>query len=261
MSLAAGESFVPPSPADFRLPAVFGDHALWFTKPFFLMLLSVVIVLGFFLLSSRGASIVPSRLQFAGEAAYGFVRNSLARDIIGSQEFMKFVPYLVGLFFFILVNNYFALIPFVQFPTLSLVGFVYALGALSWFVYIGVGVKRHGVVGYLKSQSVPSGMRGPILILVSPFEFLSNIVVRPITLSLRLWANLFAGHILLLLFALGGEYLIVESGNVAYVPVGILSLLMGVAMSFLEILVLGLQAYIFTLLTSMYIASSLAEEH
>ena len=260
VSLGGVGQFVPPSPADFRLPPVFGDSVL-FTKPFFLMVLSAVIVLGFFLASSRNPSMVPSRLQFAGEQAYGWVRNSLGRDIIGTRDFQRFVPFLVALFFFILVNNYFALVPFVQFPTLSLIGFVYVLGALSWFLYIGVGIKRFGFGGYLRRQSIPAGMHGPIILLVAPFEFLSNILVRPITLTLRLWANLFAGHILLLLFALGGEYLIVESDNPFLVPAGILSLLMGVLMSFLEILVLGLQAYIFTLLTSMYISSSLAEEH
>lgn len=257
--VSAGESFHPPSPSDFRLPPIFGESIL-FTKPFFLMVLSAVIVLGFFLLSSRNASMVPSRLQFAGEAAYGFVRNALARDIIGSQDFQRFVPYLVSLFFFILVNNYFALIPFLQFPTLSLIGFVYVLGILSWIIYNGVGIQRFGFVGYFRRQSIPAGMKGPIILLVAPFEFLSNILVRPVTLTLRLWANLFAGHILLLLFALGGEHLITES-SVVMIPVGFLSLLMGVLMSFLEILVLGLQAYIFTLLTSLYISSSLAEEH
>lgn len=257
--LAAGEAFVPPGPADFRLPPLLGDAEL-FTKPYFLLALSAALVIGFFLWSSRNAGVVPSRLQFAGERAYGFVRNSIARDIIGSQEFMKYVPYLVALFFFILVNNYFALIPFLQFPTLSLIGFVYVLGIISWLVYNGVGVRRFGFVGYLRRQSIPSGMKGPIILLVAPFEFLSNILVRPITLTLRLWANLFAGHILLLLFALGGEYLITEAGGVM-VAAGFLSLVMGVLMSFLEVLVLGLQAYIFTLLTSMYISSSLAEEH
>jgi F-type H+-transporting ATPase subunit a len=254
----AGE-FHPPSPADFRLPPIFGDSVL-FTKPFFLMVLSMVIVLGFFLMSSRNASMVPSRLQFAGEAAYGFVRNQLGRDIIGSQDFQRFVPYLVSLFFFILVNNYFALIPFLQFPTLSLIGFVYVLGILSWLIYNGVGIRRFGFGGYIRRQSIPAGMTGPIILLVAPFEFLSNILVRPVTLTLRLWANLFAGHILLLLFALGGEHLITEVGG-GFSLVGVLSLVMGVLMSFLEILVLGLQAYIFTLLTSLYISSSLAEEH
>lgn len=261
VSLASGEShFVPPGPADFQLPPIFG-HSVLFTKPYFLLVIAGIVVVWFFVSSSRNARVVPGRLQFAGEQAYGFVRNSIARDIIGSQDFMRFVPYLVALFFFLLVNNYFALVPFVQFPTLSLIGFVYALGAISWLTYNIVGMRRHGFLGYFKHQSVPPGVKGPVLALIVPLEFMSNILVRPVTLSLRLWANLFAGHLLLLLFAVGGEYLILDSGNAGYVPVGFLSLLMGFAVSLLEILVLALQAYVFTLLTAMYISGALAEEH
>ena len=260
--LAGGEEhhFVPPSPADFQLPPVFG-HSVLFTKPFFLLVLGGIIVVVFFVMASRNASVVPSRLQFLGELGYNFTRNTIARDVIGSKDFMKFVPYLTALFFFLLVNNYFALIPFVQFPTLSLIGFVYALGAISWFVYNGSGVRRHGFLGYLKLQTMPAGIGPGMLLLIAPLEFLSNILVRPVTLTLRLWANLFAGHILLLLFAIGAEYLIVESGNPAYIPVGIMSFLLGMAVSFLEILVLALQAYIFTLLTTLYISGAVAEEH
>jgi len=260
VSLAAGDSFVPPGPADFRLPPAFGE-SVFFTKPYLLLALSVFVVAGFFLISARNASMVPSRLQFAGEQAYNFVRNSIARDIIGSHDFMKYVPYLVALFFFILVNNYFAVIPFLQYPSLSSVGFVYGLALLSWVLYNGVGMKRHGFVGYFKHQSVPPGIKGPILLLIVPLEFMSNILVRPVTLSLRLFANLFAGHILLLLFALGGEFLILDAGNPALIPVGVLSLLLGLAVGFLELLVLFLQAYVFTLLTAMYISGALAEEH
>jgi F-type H+-transporting ATPase subunit a len=261
VSLASGTPhFVPPSPADFRLPPVFGD-SVFFTKPYFLLLLAALLVVWFFYSTSRNASVVPSKLQFAGESAYNFVRNSIARDVIGSHEFMKFVPYLVALFWFIAVNNYFALVPFIQYPTLSQTGFVYGLALLTWLVYNGVGIGRHGFLGYFKHQSVPPGIKGPVLLLIAPLEFMSNILVRPFTLALRLFANMFAGHLLLLLFALGGEYLILESGNAGYIPVGALSLLMGLAVSALELLILGLQAYVFTLLTAMYISGALAEEH
>jgi F-type H+-transporting ATPase subunit a len=253
--------FVPPGPADFRLPPVFGHDDFWFTKPFFLLFLGTIIVIGFFWVAARNAAMVPSRLQFAGELAYGFVRNSIARDVIGSRDFMRFVPYLVALFFFIVVNNYFSVIPLIQYPTLSSIGYIYGLAGLTWVIYNGVGIGRHGFVGYFKHQSVPPGITGPILLLIVPLEFTSNILVRPVTLSLRLFANLFAGHLLLLLFALGGEYLILEADKVAYIPVGFLSLLLGLGVGFLELLVMFLQAYVFTLLTAMYISGALAEEH
>jgi F-type H+-transporting ATPase subunit a len=137
---------------------------------------------------------------------------------------------------------------------------VYGLAALSWVIYNAVGIKKHGFGGYLKLQSVPAGVGGPILLLLVPLEFLSNIVVRPVTLALRLFANMLAGHLLLILFALGGEYLLVH-GDALVKPVGILAWVMFVAIAFLELLVQFLQAYVFVLLNAMYISGALADEH
>jgi F-type H+-transporting ATPase subunit a len=173
---------------------------------------------------------------------------------------MRFVPYLVSIFFFILVNNLFASIPFFQFPTFSRSGMVYGLALLSWVIYNWVGIKKHGFGGYLKLQCVPANMSGPILILLVPLEFMSNLIVRPVTLALRLFANMFAGHLLLILFALGGEYLLVE-GSALVKPVGLLAWALFVAVAFLEMLVQFLQAYVFTLLNAMYISGALADEH
>jgi F-type H+-transporting ATPase subunit a len=257
VAVAAAEGFEPPGPADFELPAI----AAGVTKPMLLLVLSAVLVLAFFVLASRKQAMVPGRLQYAGEQAYGFVRNDIARDIIGSRDFMRFVPYLVSLFFFVLINNLYGIIPLLQFPTFSRSGYAYGLAALTWLLYNGVGIARHGPIGYLKHQSLPSGVGGPILLLIVPLEFISNILVRPVTLALRLFANMFAGHLLLILFTLGGEYLLLHSGNLAYAPVGAISLVLAVLISFLELLVQVLQAYVFTLLTAMYVSGALAEEH
>ncbi|RYD85848.1 MAG: F0F1 ATP synthase subunit A, partial [Verrucomicrobiaceae bacterium] len=93
----------------------------------------------------------------------------------------------------------------------------YALAALSWIVYNAVGIHKHGLLGYLKLQSVPSGVSPVMYPLLVPLEFFSNILVRPVTLALRLFANMFAGHILLVLFATGGLYLIEHVGGIGYV--------------------------------------------
>lgn len=249
--------FHPPGPADFDLPPIFGDV----TKPMVLYVLSAVLIFGLFYIASRRAAVVPSKAQFAGEYAYNFVRNSIARDSIGSHDFMKFVPYLTALFFLILVNNYYGLIPFFQFPTFSHSGYAYGLAALTWILYNGVGIAKHGFLGYFKLQSVPGGVTGPILLLIVPLEFMSNILVRPVTLALRLFANMFAGHLLLILFTLGGSYLVFDSGNILYAPVGVVAWLLAIAVSFLEALVMFLQAYVFTLLTAQYIGGALADEH
>ena len=254
---AAEEGFVPPGPAAFDYPAVFGDV----TKPMIMIVASVVLISLFTIMASRRAAIVPGRLQFAGEFVYGSVRNSIARDSIGSEHYLKFVPYLFALFTFVLVNNYFAVIPIVQFPTFSRSGFAYGLAVLTWVLYNGVGIRKHGFLGYLKHTCVPGGVTGPVLLLIVPLEFLSNILVRPVTLALRLFANMFAGHLLLILFAIGGEYLIFEAPSALNIVGGLLAWVMFFAVFVLELLVLFLQAYVFTLLTAMYVGGAIADEH
>lgn len=257
----ASEEFHAPGPGSFELPPAFHIGELGVTKSMLLIALSAVLIIGMTYAASRRAAVVPGRLQFAGEYVYDFVRNGIARDSIGTRDFMKFVPYLFALFLFVFVNNYYGVIPFLQFPSFSRISYVYGLAALSWLIYNGVGIAKHGFFGYLKHQTVPSGMKGPILVLLIPLEFLSNILVRPATLALRLFANLFAGHLLLILFSTGAAYLVFESDKLAYAPVGVLSLVLGVLVSFLELLVMFLQAYVFTLLSAMYIGGALADEH
>jgi len=251
-----------PGPRDFDLPGVFNIGELAVTKPMLLIVLSAVIVSVLFYAMARPAAVVPGRLQFAGEMAYDFVRNSIARESIGSHDFMKFVPYLFTLFLFVLVNNFYGIIPFLQFPSMSHIGFPIALALLTWLIYNGVGIARHGLFGYFKHETVPGGVKGPILLILIPLEFLSNIIVRPFTLALRLFATMFAGHLLLILFALGGEYLILHYSPTAVgIPAGIASVLLGIGVSFLDMLIMGLQAYVFTLLSAMYIGEALADEH
>ncbi len=267
---AEGDGFTPPGPQDFDLPAIGGGHdtfemfgqtfVLGVTKPMLQIVLAAILVFVFFWAAARQRAMVPSRLQFVGEEAYGFVRNSLGRDIIGSHDFAKFVPYLFTLFFFILLNNLFASIPFIEFPTFSRSGMVYGLAILSWLIYNIAGIRKHGFLGYLKLQTVPAGLKGPILALLIPLEFMSNLLVRPVTLALRLFANMFAGHLLLILFALGGEYILTEMA-IQYAPVGILAWVLFIAVAFLEMLIQFLQAYVFVLLNAMYISGAIADEH
>jgi F-type H+-transporting ATPase subunit a len=154
-----------------------------------------------------------------------------------------------------------ATIPLIQFPTFSHVGWAYSAAILSWLIYNGVGIRKHGFLGYLRHQTMPPGVPWWLMPLMIPIEFISNIVVRPISLSLRLFANMFAGHILLLVFVLGGEYLVFHSGSIALGGVGIITFLMGFAIAGLELFVQAIQAYIFVVLTASYIGSAIAEDH
>jgi F-type H+-transporting ATPase subunit a len=257
--LLAGEDegFKPPGVADFNLPPIFGDNP-YTTKPIFLAFLSVILISIFFIAASRKALIMPNKLQFAGESVYGFVRNNLGQEIIG-REFMRFVPYLFTLFTFILTNNVFGIVPFLQFPTMSRVSFAYVLAMLTFFVFHYVGIKHKGLLPYLKEIMFPPGVPKPIYIVLTPIEISTYLLVRPLTLSLRLFANMFAGHLLLLVFFLGGDHLL--QGVIGLKLVAPFAFAFGIALTFFEFMVQCLQAYIFTLLTAMFIAGALADEH
>jgi F-type H+-transporting ATPase subunit a len=258
LSLTAEDvGYVPPSAKDFVLPPIF-EAIPWFTKPILLAFFSVLIISVFFILASRKAATVPSKLQFAGEGVYGFIRNGLAKDVLGA-EYMRFVPYLFTLFTFVLVNNFFGIVPMLQFPTFSRVGFAYALAIITYLVYHFVGVKRQGLGHYLKGIAFMPGVPKPIYVLLTPIELATFFIVRPFTLGLRLFANMFAGHLLLLVFILGGEHLL--QGVIGLKLVSPFAFTMGILLTFFEFLVQCLQAYIFTLLTALYIAGSLADEH
>ncbi len=254
---AAGDGFVPPSTKDFELPPIFGDN-VYTTKPILLVLLSVVLISVFFILSARKAAIVPSKFQFAGESVYSFVRENLAKEVIG-HEFMRFVPYLFTLFTFILVNNLFGIIPLIQFPTMSHVSFPYVLALSTYLVFHYVGIRKQGLGKYLKDIMFMPGVPKPVYILLTPIEIATFFLVRPLTLSLRLFANMFAGHLLLLVFIMGGDHLF--KGVIGLKLVSPFAFAFGIGLTFFEFMVQCLQAYIFTLLTALYIAGALADEH
>ena len=254
---AEGEGFVPPSSNDFNLPPIFGDNAFT-TKPIVMVFFSVIVISIFFIAASRKAAVVPSKLQFAGESIYAFVRNDLARDVIG-HEFMRFVPYLFTLFTFILTNNLFGIVPFLQFPTMSRVSFPYVLAVFTFVVFHYVGIRKQGLGKYLKDIMFMPGVPKPVYILLTPIELATFFLVRPLTLSLRLFANMFAGHLLLLVFIMGGDHLL--KGVIGLKLVSPFAFAFGIGLTFFEFMVQCLQAYIFTLLTALYIAGALADEH
>jgi len=253
-----GEGFQAPTPEEFYQPLIGqGDWAI--TRPMVVLAISVVLLSWFLIATTRKAAIVPGKGQWVTEGVYGLVRNGLARDIIGSHDFLKFVPVLFSLFSIILVNNLFGIIPPVQYPTMSRIGFPIALTLVVFVLYHAVGIRKNGVGGHLKHM-IPPGLPKPIYVLIIPLELITYFITRPLTLALRLFGNMFAGHMLLLLFILGGEYMLIHGGlGLKFAGVG--SFALALVLTAFEGLIEFLQAYIFTLLAATYIAGSLADEH
>jgi F-type H+-transporting ATPase subunit a len=253
-----GEGYHAPTPAEFYQPLIgSGDWAI--TRPMIVLAISVALLAWALVATTKKAAVVPGKGQWVTESAYNFVRNGLARDIIGSRDFLKFVPLLFSLFMLILVNNLFGIIPPIQYPTMSRIGFPIALTLVVFVIYHAVGVRKSGLGGHIKHM-IPPGLPKPIYVLIIPLELLTYFVTRPLTLALRLFGNMFAGHLLLLLFITGGEYMLIH-GGIGLKFAGVGSFGMAFVLTAFEGLIEFLQAYIFTLLAATYIAGSLADEH
>ena len=255
------EGFDAPGIEDFFWPVVGGDSNFAITRPMLVMTISVAVLAWFFITVAGRLTIVPSKRQWMAEQAYGFVRNSIARDVIGAKDFRPYIPLLMTLFTLILFNNVMGVMPFIQFPTYSRIAFPIVLTLVVYVVYHTVAIRRkHGVIGYLKSL-VPPGLPLWLRPIMFFLEVLTYFIIRPLTLALRLFGNMLAGHLMLLVFILGGEYLLLHGSSIFIQLSGILGLAFGVVMTFFELLVQFLQAFIFTLLTALYISDAVSEHH
>jgi F-type H+-transporting ATPase subunit a len=256
-----GGGFQAPGTADFYWPVIGGDSNFAITRPMVVIAISVAVLAWFFVTVAGRLTVVPGKRQWMAEQAYGFVRNSIARDVIGAKDFRPFVPLLMTLFTLILFNNVMGVLPFVQFPTMSRIAFPIVLTLIVYITYHTVAIRRkHGVIGYLKSL-VPPGLPMWLRPIMFVLELLTYFIIRPLTLALRLFGNMLAGHLMLLVFILGGEYLLVHGSSILIQLSGILGLAFGVVMTFFELLVQFLQAFIFTLLSALYISDAVSEHH
>jgi len=251
------EGYQAPTPQEFYQPLI-GDGPWAVTRPSVVILLSVALISWWLVATTRRATVVPGKAQMVTESLYGFIRNGVARDIIGSKDFLRFVPLLFSMFMLILVNNLFGVVPPIQFATMGRVAFPIALTLIVFVIYHYLGIKRHGLGGYFRSL-VPGGLPRGIVPFIFILEVFTFFVTRPLTLALRLFGNMFAGHLLLLLFITGGQYMWQQGIGLKFASAG--SFVFAFIMTVFELLIEFLQAYIFTLLAATYIAGSLADEH
>ena len=257
-----GDGFQAPGLGEFY-PEVVGSFSLLgvefeITRITIILWVATLAMVAFLVATVRNPQIVPGKLQFVGESGYSLVRDGIARDVVGPRG-LPFAPFLASLFFFILANNLMAIIPFAQISPMSKFAFPLVLAAICWVLYIYIGIREQGAGKYFKDILFLPGVPKPMYILVTPIEILQNFVVRPFTLAVRLFANMFAGHMLLVVFSLGAVYLF-QVGNYSII-FGPISALMAIVMTFFELLVIFLQAYVFTVLMGTYLNGSIEAEH
>ena len=252
---------VPDNVADlFVFPDIVGQ----INRTVFLIFLAAVVVIALLYFAFRRPSLVPSKFQAAMEGLVGFVRNDIAVGIIG-PEGTKYFPYLLSIFMFILVGNLFELTPLINFPITSRMAIPGFLALVTWVVFLVVGIAKQGGK-YFGELLWPPGVPTALKPLVGIIEFVSTIAVRPFSLAVRLFANLVAGHVMLSLLLVTGwifvSNLVVNFGEIGVKGfAGIAWFGLGLGIWGFELLVAILQAYIFTLLSAVYIESSIHPAH
>ena len=231
-----------------------------FNKISIIAVLAALIGTVVFLLAGRqSAQTAPRGIRNVAESTVEFIENGVVMQTMG-RDGLGWTPFLLSLFTFIYLCNVPGINPFLQMPATARMALPAALALMVWVVYNGAGIKHQGFGGYFKSVLFPPGVPKALYILVTPIEFISAIIVRPFSLAVRLFANMLAGHILLVTFALLTESLF-QAKDKILIPFGVLPMGMLIFLTGFEVLVAFLQAYIFTILTAVYIGGAVHPEH
>ena len=227
-----------------------------------IMIIRIIVMIAiilFFWLALRKRSMIPGRAQSLAEMGLDLVRVNIAEDLLGKKDGRRFLPLLTTIFFLVLVMNITGIVPAMNIAGTSLIGLPLILAVVAYVTFIYAGVKKHPAT-FFKNALFPPGVPWPLYIIVTPIEFVSTFVLRPVTLTLRLLMNMIVGHLLLVLFFLATSFFFFEADGL-FKLFGIGTFAFGIVFTLFEVLVAVLQAYVFTLLTTVYIQLALADEH
>ncbi|WP_454130414.1 F0F1 ATP synthase subunit A [Microbacterium aurum] len=252
------DEFFPDAVFTFPGIVLFGQP-LEITRIHLIQFIATIAVVLIFWLGTRHMKLVPGRFQSIAEMGLDFVRVNIAEDLLGKKDGQRFLPILTTIFFMVLFMNITGIIPFLNIAGTSIVAVPLMLAVISYVTFIYAGLRK-GPKNFFKNALFPSGVPWPIYFIVTPIEFISTFIIRPVTLTLRLLMNMMVGHLLLVLFfsatqfflfTMGGWWSLLAAGSLAF----------GFVFTLFEILVAVLQAYVFALLTAVYIQLAVAEEH
>ena len=243
----------------------FPDVVLFAGTPFAMnriMIIRLIVVLAliiFFWVGTRRMKLIPGRQQSIVEMGLDLVRVNIAEDLLGKKDGARFLPLLTTIFFLVLGMNITGIVPGLNIAGTSVIGLPLVLAVVAYVTFIYAGVKKHPGA-FFRNALFPPGVPWFLYIIVTPIEFVSTFVLRPITLTLRLLMNMVVGHLLLVLFFLATQFFVVTIGGWIS-ALGAVTLAFGFVFTLFEILVAVLQAYVFTILTAVYIQLAVAEEH
>ena len=246
----------PPIDNLVKWPNYFGDDTFYaFNKIGLISLLAMAIPTVLFLVSKKER--VPSGLQNIVEGVVDFVDKQIILSAIG-PEGRKYMPLLLSIFLFVFFGNLFEVIPTFHMPANARMANPLLLALVAWVTFIGVGIKSQGFGGFMKSSLFPPGVPKALMPLVSLIEFISTFLLRPFGLAVRLFANMLAGHILLVTFGVLCITLWQTSALAVILPFSFATL---VGLTGFEVMVSFIQGFVFSLLTAVYISLSMSAHH
>ena len=245
----------PPLTHITNWPELVGDDTWGINKIVIIYAIAMVATILIFTLGNK-KQLVPTGAQNLAEIAVEFIEDSIVLETIGEKG-LKYTPLLISQFFFIFFCNIFEIIPGFQMPATARIALPMTLAVIAYVIYHGAGFREHKL-GYLKHATAPPGLPKALYLLVTPIEFIIKFVVTPFTHTVRLFANLLAGHILLVTFAVLSSALWAAKPSLIILPLPVAAV---VAFTAFELLVSFLQAYVFTLLTGVYIGMAISHDH
>ncbi len=218
----------------------------------------VVLLIVTYLLASR-AKLVPGRVQSIFELIIQFVNTNIIESVMGAEKGRRFAPMLITMFVFIFAMNLGGVIPGMNLAGTSVIGLPLLLALWTFITYIVAGVQKHGFAGYLKHETMPPGVPKPIYLLLVPIEFLQVSIIRWASLTIRLLANMVAGHMMMVVFVSMTQFLLFS--GTWLIAVAPLSGALAIGIYGFEIFVAALQAFVFTILSAVYINIATSDEH
>ncbi len=248
----------PPLSHIVNWPGFVGDGEFYELNKVVLIYGFAVILTSLIFILGNKKQLVPTGAQNLAEISVEFVEEQLIEPTIGHTERRWLPPFMLSLFFFIFFTNIFEVIPIIQMPANARIALPMFLALMAYVIYHGAGFKEHGPIGYLKHTMVPPGVPPALLILVVPIEFVSKFLVQPFSHTVRLFANLLAGHILLVTFSVLSAGLWTLKWYAIFLPLPAFAMIFFTAF---EIMVSFLQAYVFTLLFGVYFGAAVSHEH
>ena len=263
--LAEGEGFHVPSVSHmftFRPFFTFEVGGITFKVTFITILMFILTTLlaTVFVAAFRRPAVIPGPLQNAVEAAVDGVRQNIVLPTIG-PEGERYMPLLTGMFFFVFAMNFMEVVPGVQFPISSRMAIPAFFALLSYVIFNFVGMRAQGPLTYFKNQLIIPGVPKPILPLLIVIELFSTFIFRPITLAVRLFANMMAGHVMLTIFFLASGYFLYRSDSWFLHIISPAPIALGIVLTGFEMFISLIQAFIITILTAVYIGGALHPEH